>query len=274
MESDAPFSGTLKHINAHWPTYLGGYGGAIALALALILFASGREWWGLLLVAVVVLLVTAYFLLASLWATHQQVDLKQNQPAAVLFRLGRLQPTESFVHVGLGVQETPVRLSRHLTSGCVTAVDVYNPQLAPSRPLARRRQQSRPPRNDPRLTWSEGSINLLPLPDSSTNAVTISHTLTELRQHGDRQRLLQEIHRILSPGGQLILAEPVRTRTNWLVGGIAALRMESLPYWRRLLSETGFHLRQEQNVRNFYYCFRVEKPLPGEVQQLTLDLGV
>ncbi|MFW6042443.1 MAG: class I SAM-dependent methyltransferase [Chloroflexota bacterium] len=274
MESDAPFSGTLKHVNANWPSYLVGYGGAIVLALTLILFAAGRQWWGLLLAAVVAMLVAAYFLVASLWAAHQQFDFKQNQPATVLFKIGGLQPTQSFVHVGLGTQETPVRLSRHLTSGCVTAVDVYNPQLAPGRALARRRQHSRPPHSDPRLTWSEGSINLLPLPDSSTDAVTVNHTLTELWQHGDRQRLLQEIHRTLRPGGKLVLAEPVRTRTNWLVGGIAALRMEPLPYWRRLLTESGFHLRQEQNVRNFYYCFVAEKPLPGEVQQLSLDLGV
>jgi ubiquinone/menaquinone biosynthesis C-methylase UbiE len=264
----------LDHVRANWPAYLLGYGGGILLSLLLVVFAAQREWWGVVLFAFALLLILAYFLLASLWAAHQQFDRRDNWPSSVLFELGRLEPTDNLVHIGLGVRDTAQQLSRRLTSGRVQAVDVYNPQMAPGRALARRRQQRSSPAGDPRLTWLEGNIALLPLPDRSTETVVMNHTLSELWQHGDRQLLLAEAYRILRPGGKLLLAEPIRSRTNWLVLGPTAARLESRAHWQRLLVDSGFRLRKEQSVADFYHCFRAEKPLPGEVQQLTLDLGV
>lgn len=274
MNSRVSFSGTLRHVRAHWPGYLLLYGGGALLSLLVILLAARTRLWGIVLLALSALLVLIYFLAASLWAAHEMRDRRQNHPAQVLFKLGSIDRTDDFVHVGLGLRDVPVNLSRRLTRGRIRAVDVYNPQLAPSRTLAREREvvPASPP--DPRLTWLEGSIDLLPLPDNGTPIVTISHTLHELWQDGDRRLLLQEVYRILKPGGSLLLAEPARTTLAYLVWGPGALRLEPPLYWRTLLQECGFRVSTEESVQDLFYCYRALKPLPGEVQQLTLDFGI
>jgi ubiquinone/menaquinone biosynthesis C-methylase UbiE len=86
--------------------------------------------------------------------------------------------------------------------------------------------------------------------------------------------LLREIYRILKAGGRFLLAEPARTKTSLRMRGPGARRLKPLAYWRRLLQNAGFRLTQERNVVDMYVCFCVEKPLSGEIQQLTLDLGI
>lgn len=274
MKTGFSFSGTLRHVRAHWPGYLLLYGGGALLSLLVILLAAGSRLWGMVLLALAALLVLFYFLVASLWAAHEMRDRRPNHPAEVLFKLGPIDRTDEFVHVGLGLRDVPENLSRRLTRGCIYAVDVYNPQLAPSRTLARERAVAPASPPDPRLSWLNGSIDLLPLPDNGTLIVTISHTLHELWQHGDRRLLLKEVYRILEPGGCLLLAEPARTTLAYLVWGPGALRLEPPLYWRTLLHSCGFRIATEQSVRDLYYCYRAVKPLPGEIQQLTLDFGV
>jgi len=274
VESRRRFQGTLRHIYEHWPTYLFLYGGGFSLVLIVVVTASGRGWWSVIALALATLLVLGYFFGASLWAAHQQYDRREQEPAHVLFRMGQLRPADDFVHVGLGRRNTAIRLSRRLMSGHLTVVDVYNPQLTPGRSLARARVNLLKVEADPRLTWLEGSIDLLPLPDHSTQAVTMNRVLSQLWQHGDRELLLGEIFRVLRPDGWLLLAEPVRTQTSWLVWGPAALRLQTLRYWQRLFQEAGFHLKKEETVHGLVHYFALKRPESGEMQQLTFDFGL
>ena len=274
MERDGRFQGTLRYIYAHWPVYLFLYGGGFVLVVVVTVTAAERDWWALVALALAALLVLGYFFGASLWAAHEQYDRREQEPAHVLFRMGQLSPADDFVHVGLGRRHTAVRLSRRLMSGHLTVVDVFNPQLMPSRALARARLTLQQVEPDPRLTWLEGSIDLLPLPDHSVQAVTMNRVLSELWQHGDRQLLLGEIYRVLRPGGRLLLTEPARTQTSWLVWGPGALRLPPVLYWQRLFQKAGFHLKKEETVHGLVHYFALQRPEPGEMQQLTFEFGL
>lgn len=274
MERDGRFQGTLHHIYAHWPAYLFLYGGGFALIIVVTMTAAERAWWAMVALALAALLVLGYFFGASLWAAHELYDRREQEPAQLLFRMGQLKPADEFVHVGLGRRRTAVRLSRRLMSGRLTVVDVYNPQLTPSRTLARARLTLQQLEPDPRLTWLEGNIELLPLPDHCTQVVTMNRVLSELWQHGDRMLLLEEVYRILRPGGRLLLIEPVRTQRSWLVWGPAALRLQPLPYWQRLFRKGGFNLKKEESLNGLAHCFALQRPEPGEMQQLTFDFGL
>ena len=185
---------------------------------------------------------------------------------------GRLQPTSRFIHVGLGRRETAIRLSRRLTGGQVTVVDVYNPQLTPDATLARSRQRHARP--DPRVTWLDGSFDLLPLPDNSVQTLTMNRTLSEFQEHGDRVLLLEQLFRILKPGGQLVVIEPLRSASGLLIWGPGALSEEPLLYWHTLFREGRFRLREEKTIHGLAALFVLEKPLPGEMQQLRFDFGL
>ena len=274
MNTDSQSNGTLRYIRARWPIYLIGFAGGALGALLLIILAVEVGAWSLVFLGLIVLLILSYFFTTSLWAANEQFNRRHSQPSHVIFELGHIQPTDDLVYVGLGLRDTPIQLSRRLTRGHVRAIDVYNPQLAPGRALARQRRPTPLGQPDPRLTWLDGNIDLLPLPDHSAPVAATSFTLFEFWQHGDRKLLLSEMYRILQPGGQLLIAEPARTRTQLMLIGPAALRLPPPDYWRQLVRDVGFRIAREENIGDFYLCFRAEKPLPGEIQQLALDLGV
>jgi SAM-dependent methyltransferase len=274
VDAESRYQGTLTEIAARWPAYLLGYGGGALLALLLIVAGSSRDLWGLAAFGLLLLLLVAYFLGADLWAVYQRYDIPGRRPVDLFFELGRVTATTRFVHVSMGLRRTPQQMSRRLTSGRVTALDVYNPQEAPGSALARARFAVRPAPPDPRLRWLEATIKLFPLPDRCTSLVTIEEAAGALWQHGDRLLLLREVYRILRPEGRLLLAQPVRTRKAWLVAGTGAMRLEPAAYWRRLLDEAGFNLLREMDVSGLVTYFVAERPATGEMQQLMLDLGV
>lgn len=274
VEVESRYQGTLTEIAARWPDFLLRYGGGALLALLLIMLGGSRGLWGLVALGLLFLLAVAYFLGAGLWAAYRRYDVPGQRPVDLFFELGRITATTRFVHVGMGLRRTPQQMSRRLTSGRVTALDVYNPQQAPGAALARGRTAVTPAPADPRLHWLEATIQLFPLPDRSAALVTVDEAAGALWQHGDRLLLLREVYRILRPEGRLILAQPVRTQTAWLVRATGAMRLEPAVYWRRLLGEAGFNLLRETDVQGLVTYFVAERPATGEMQQLTLDLGV
>ena len=223
-----------------------------------------------LMLALVIVLV--YFLATALWAAHQLHDPDGLRPYDVLFDMGQIKATDSIVYVDLGLRITPLYLRRRLTTGKIIVVDVYNPQWTTGQALARARGQAPQPPDDPRLVWQNGRFDLLPLPDQSVSFVMFDQILSQCWQEGDRQRLLKEAHRILTPNGRLLLAERVRTQTNWLMYGPGGTRFQSIDYWQTLLQEAGFVTRRQEDLQGLIQCFRADKPSGSEARQLALDL--
>ena len=275
MRSGHRFQGTLNYIYAHWPQYTLAYSSLI-LALIFIGISAQAGWLAYIPLTLALVLVILYILLASLWAAHWQFDRSGLRPHMVLYDMARLKPTDQFVYIDVGLRRRPLALAHQLTTGHITIIDIYNPQWTPSRALARWRSRMSPPAADPRLTWLSGNFNLLPLPDSSTSVVILCQIASELGQDGDRVTLLREIKRILTPDGRLYIAEKVRSQTTWLSSGPAALTIPTSAYWRQLLREGGFLVRQEEGLGGgLLRCFTNSKQTASQIQQLSfnLDLG-
>lgn len=267
------FSGTVDYIFAHWPRFAVLYGGIIVMML--VIGASlEMGWYGFVPLSLVVVLLLTGLFMGALWTGHLLYDVSGLRPHHILFEMGNLQPEDSFVYLDLGIRRRPVSLSRRLTRGRIMVVDIFSPQWAPGRALRRWRARWQHPPQDPRLTWLDGQINLLPLPDRSVTAVILCQITSEFWQHGDRLTLLREVHRILTPDGQLLFAEQCRTQTNFLFQGVSALQLPSKKYWRTFLNESGFRIRREQSLQGLITCFRAQKPTLAEARQLAFDLDV
>ena len=270
MERTGRYRGTLDYISAHWPAYVFGYAGLTLLLLVIVFFSGYYGWYAYIALSFAMLMLLAYFFGVSVWAAHVQHDGADHD---LIFEMARLRPEDEFVHIGLGLKTTAVGLGRRLSTGHMIVIDVYNPQLMPHDSIARGRAQAPQPGPDNRVTWREGSIDLLPLPDSSVRIVTINCTFNALWQNGDHNRLLSEIRRILKPGGRLVMVEKVRSYTNWLVWGPFATRYPPSHYWRRRLESNGFEIRQElAQFHGMVQFYRAEKPIPFRGRQLELGL--
>jgi SAM-dependent methyltransferase len=270
MDFTSRYWRTISHLRSQWPTYLLGYGGGILLLVTLTVISIIQRWYSFVILALVGLLVLAYFLGVSLWAYHALHD--NHSIRDTLYQMGELAPTMTVVDINLGRREFPVALSRRMTTGRIVVLDVYNPLLAPSRALARAHDAAERPVSDPRLSWRDGGISLLPLPDDSVPAVTLVQVASELWQEGDRLRLLREINRVLQPGGTLLISERVRTPINLLVSGPAGLRLSPAAYWLELVERSDFKIRQTKSIGDLIMCLRVDKRQEGEARLLPVDL--
>jgi ubiquinone/menaquinone biosynthesis C-methylase UbiE len=157
-----------------------------------------------------------------------------------------IQPHWTIVDINVGSLELTVWMSRQLLTGKVISIDIYNPQLAPSRALARNRQFEIKPVDDPRLSIRQGTTGLLPLPDNCVPLVTLVQSLSELWQDGDKNQLLLEIHRILEPGGYLVVAERMVNKANLLSSGPTISKLKTVSNWRRKLEQAGFQFHSSE----------------------------
>ncbi|HXT69037.1 MAG TPA: metalloregulator ArsR/SmtB family transcription factor [Vicinamibacterales bacterium] len=143
--------------------------------------------------------------------------------------LGMLLPEVDVADLGCGegyLTLEAARWARH-----VTAVDRAKDVLARGRELARRRKL----RN---ITWKRGDIERVPIADSAVEIAILSQAL----HHADSpERALSEAHRILKPGGRLLVLDlrehqeawvKARLGDKWL--GFSEERLHGL------LRETGF----------------------------------
>lgn len=272
MEENGRYQGTIQYIYAHWPSFALMYGGIIIMLLVIGLSVE-LGLLGFVPLATAVLIFLSYFLITSLWTTHQLYSQNGLQPHLALFQSGNLAPIDNIVYVDVGIRFRPIQLCRRLTTGELIVIDVYNPQWTTNRALARWRTRWQHPPKDPRLVWMDGQVNLLPLPDQSVSAVILCQVTSEFWQHGDRSTLLAEARRILKADGRLLIAERCRTQTNMLMAGPAALALPPVSYWRGLISETGFRLRAEKTSNGLIHTFYAQKPTPTEARQLAFDLG-
>jgi len=271
MRQKSPYSGVMRHLRANWPGYLLIYAG-IVLALLLIGVSLQEGWLSFVPLALALVLLLSYFLGAAVWAAHRLYDPAGLRPYHVLFDMGQLKATDTFVYVDLGVRDFALQLSRRLTSGKIYVVDVYNPQWTTSSSLKRYRARQPHAPNDPRLVWQNGRFDLLPLPDKSVSTVILHRVVSEFWQQGDRAALLEEVHRILTPNGRVLLAERVRSQTNWLVMGPSALSLQTAAAWREKLEAAGFIVVKEEDLQGLITCFRADKPTPAQARQLSLNL--
>jgi SAM-dependent methyltransferase len=266
------FNGTIHYIYAHWPLFFGLYVGLV-VALIIIGISIQYGWLSYIPIATAVFIILTYFLIISIWAGHQLYDQTGLSPHHLLFELGQIQATDNIAFLDLGYRRHALALSRRLTTGRIVVLDVYNPQWVRSQALVRLRTRMPAIPDDPRLVWRDGSINLLPLPDKSVPYVILSEVVSEFGQSGDRLALLKEIYRILTPNGRLLMAERVRSQTNYLVMGLNGFSLDTIAQWHDLITAAGFIIRREEDLSGLIRCFRADKPTPAEAKQLALDLA-
>lgn len=161
--------------------------------------------------------------------------------AAVLRRMRRRafpEVTGRVLEVGVG---TGVNLPLYPPGASVVALDASAPML--------RRARRRPA--CARVAAVQADLHHLPFRDGAFDAVTGSLVFCSV---ADPERALGEVHRVLRPGGRLVLLEHTRGRGPgaWLTdllhplwfawNGVCHLNRETV----RSVQAAGFHIRREE----------------------------
>ncbi len=241
------------------------------LSAAFILFGAG--YWGarnglggMALLAFLGGLLAIYLSGSALWLANK---LDQEPDYVELYKMSGLNPDDSFVIVDVGFRNAGNQLHRLLRRGKLTVIDIYNPQIMPDPSLTRYRLHAQPALSDPRLRWVDGDLDLLALPDNGVEAIIVPRIFWHMNQKGDQVRLLKAAQRALAPGGKLLVSEWVLTPRSILIFLLGALGMPAYSHWQTRFSEAGFNLKMARLHCQFIGCYRAEKKMFSEGQQLT-----
>lgn len=270
MNQDRRFQETIRAIQNQWPTFFGIYG-AFVFVLIIIGISLQKMLLAFVPMGVALLILLGIYLFGRVWATYQLFDNHGIRPHEHLFDLGQIRNTDTIVYIDHGNRRRALDLARRLTTGKIIVIDIYNPQWMPNRFLVRQRNNMPTAVSDPRLSWKDSQIGLIPLPDASVSYVFLCQVLSELWQKGDQEALLKEIYRILTPNGRLLLAERIQNKTNLSL--LEGFSFETNHYWQQLLKESGFKLQREANLQSLIHLYRAIKPTPHEARQMAFDLN-
>jgi SAM-dependent methyltransferase len=96
-----------------------------------------------------------------------------------------------------------------------------------------------------------GAVNGLPMESATLTTMFATFAAHEVRDHRDQEQLFAELHRVLRPGGRLVLAEHHRDLANFAVYGPGAFHFQSAHRWTALADGSGFTLESDTKITPF-----------------------
>jgi ubiquinone/menaquinone biosynthesis C-methylase UbiE len=195
---------------------------AVELVLGAVAVLAAALLWVLhapLLMGIAVLLVGGYFLLNALgmirYSRWGKLRISERALGLIPWR-----GDEQVLDVGCGRGLLLVGAAHHLTTGRAVGVDRWiRGALSGNGPEAARRNAALEGVAD-RVVLQDGDARELPFAESTFDVVISNFVVHEMDSRAERERMLQEIVRVLRPGGRLVLVDFIFTgaATQWLQG--------------------------------------------------------
>jgi ubiquinone/menaquinone biosynthesis C-methylase UbiE len=182
--------------------------------------------------------------------------------------------------VGCGLGYAVTQYAQRFQMSC-HGIDYSENMIAGAREL----QHSNYPAIEPRVHFRHASVLELPYPDDHFDVVTSHRCLMALLDWSKQQSALREIHRVLKPGGVLVLMEGTfegleRLNAARLQAGLAAIapdgrdRLITLKFHEQDLLSFCRPLFVHENTHRFgmyYFLTRIVQPLLVAPESPTYD---
>jgi SAM-dependent methyltransferase len=104
-----------------------------------------------------------------------------------------------------------------------------------------------------------GTCAVLPVATGSCDTAFLTFAVHEVRVPENQRTLFAELHRVVRPGGRLVVTEHVRDAANAAVFGPGALHFGSAWRWRALAARAGFDCGSETKITPYVRRFVWER---------------
>ncbi len=179
---------------------------------------------------------------------HHQAVLNHNR---ILAERARIEPGERVLDCGCGIGGSSIWLAQHRGARCV-GVNITAYQLERARRLVREKNLQ------DRIEFIERDFTDTGLPDASFDVVWGIEAMSYAQ---DKRRLLQEVYRVLKPGGRVVVSDGWRNDIEpkfgherdlhrWL-DGWAVPDLAGVREFEGYLDEVGFQRRQFWDAHDY-----------------------
>lgn len=242
------YTGVLNIVRFNWHFY------AFALvATIIVLFTASQVSEPLRLLIYSGLLVAAIQTTVTLLASHWIYDRSAIREQSQLDGL-EASPSAVLVNIHAGFDETSLLLAEKFPKASLQIWDFYNPDIH-TEPSIQRARNAYPPHPD----QIEVSPDKLPADPESVDSVFLIFAAHEFRTFTGQRELFQEIHRILTPQGQLVVVEHLRDLPNFLAFSVGFFHFFSEQHWKKLFQSTDFRIREVKKTTPFISTFILGK---------------
>ncbi|MFX1566261.1 MAG: class I SAM-dependent methyltransferase [Promethearchaeota archaeon] len=152
-----------------------------------------------------------------------------------------LRGDEKVLDVGCGTGRVAISIAKRLTTGQVIGIDLFEwvSWSSSEIPIENARIEGVGDRTE----FKHGDATELPFEDASFDIVTMGSVLHEIEEEALKIKALNEVNRVLKPGGRFVIVELIRNRkmVAWLL--FFAYVFKPLEYWNSLFGAfTDFHM--------------------------------
>ena len=223
----------------------------IIIVLGALVFVFLSQVVGVVLVLFGIYLFSAYGI--SMYFAGQS-------KAAEIPEMLRIRGDEKVLDVGCGLGKMTVGVAKHLTTGKVIGVDIWDKMEIPGNSPERAYENAKIEGVLDKVEFRTGNVLALPFPDDSFDLVTSSSVINNLHGGAEKSKALAEIVRVLRPSGKFLMAEPLRNMRGFFTFSPFAF-FELLPKdrWITLLEKAKF-IKLKYSYQSGMGMFLVEKP--------------
>ena len=158
------------------------------------------------------------------------------------------------VNINAGFDETSNLLKSKFANLELIVLDFYDPTKHTEVSIKRARKAYPPFPNTQQVKPTD-----LPLQDNSADKIFAILSAHEIRNEEERKSFFQELRRVLSPTGQIIVTEHLRDTANFLAYNIGAFHFHSKASWLNAFESSGLRVVEEIKITPFITTFILDK---------------
>lgn len=243
-----PFQGVWNIIRFNWHFYVLAFG----FVLLILSFRGSFYSFNLIVVDILLFLIIGSTILSLLVSTYIY-DFSNLYKLSWLDKLSN-DEQKKIVNINAGFDETSFLLKDKFKNCKLTVLDFYDPTKHTEISIKRARKAYPPFPNTQQVKTTD-----LPLQDNSADKIFTILSAHEIRNGGERKYFFQELRRVLSPTGQIIVTEHLRDTANFLGYNFGAFHFHSKASWLKAFQSSGLRVAEEIKITPFITTFILDK---------------
>ena len=189
-------------------------------------------------------------------------------------------PDDLVLDAGSGAGRTAIAIGRIVRNGRIVAVDRFDSNYIADGGRALLERNIALAGLADRVDVEHGDLTALPFKEGTFDSAVSAHAIDHLGRN--KQRGLEEILRVLKPGGRFLLVVWVPGWTMFAVANLLSFFLTRPQRWRDMASEAGYELLDEGTFNGVWFLLlgrpgqvTTRRPIqgPGALRSLAVPAG-